>query len=303
MKATKEELMRTIVLYDNRKHDEVAPARAVVCSPDGFLFRGKRIVATDTAMRQLCATCGIPADFFCNTMNSSERTFVFNRLNLEQPETERMYRFHDDTLYGVVSHRYKRIDNIRLLDVLEAADDAGIGLKPVRWNLDPDHTRVVLVPERAHVGELTPSITLTNSENSLASLTLWAGVYRWICTNGLMVQVGDLTKTRWFHIGNNDIRLPDIHVVLNRAQEVTETLYATRRRYLSVGDKAEIVTDVAASLGQRVAEKVVEIGNREYRGGCTMFDAVNAVTRAAQAFRPAEQSQVESYAGRLLLAA
>jgi hypothetical protein len=297
------QLVQAIVEADNVKYDEVAPARSIVYGPQGFLFEGKPIHTTDTAVRQLCGTCGIPASFFTDCMNTNERTSVFNRLNLEQAETERMYRFQNDCLYGVVSSRYKRIDNIRVLDILEAASDSGIGLKPVKWTLSHDHTRVTLVPDRASVGELTPSITITNSENGLASLSLWAGVYRWICTNGMMVPISDITRSRWMHLGNSDITLPDIRIVLNKSMEYTERLYASRGRYLGAGDKESIVLDISRALGQKAAERVVEVANAQYHGGRTLYDVVNATTRAAQAFRPAMQTEVERYASTLLKAA
>ena len=42
--------------------------------------------------------------------------------------------------------------------------------------------------------------------------------------------------------------------------------------------------------------------NRDYHGGRTRFDLVNAVTRAAQSFNPAQQSDMERYAATLLAA-
>lgn len=302
MERSREKLMRSLLHYDNQKYDESACVKAVTRGDDGFLFRDRPVKVTGTALKQLCAINGIPATFFSEKMDMRERKSVFNRLNSEQAEVERMYRFHGDTLYGVVSLRYKKIDNIRLLDVLQAADDSGISIKPVIWKLAPDHTRVTLVPDRSSVGELTPCIILTNSENGLASLTLWAGVFRWVCSNGMMVSVGDVTKTRWFHIGNNEIVLPDISIVLNRASEATERLYAARSQYLGVEDKAEIAGRIAGALGQPAADKVAETANREYHGGRTMFDVVNAVTRAAQTFPPARQSQAEAFASHLLAA-
>jgi len=295
-----EKLVKVITERQQSKYDAIAPARYVVCSPHGFLFGGKHIRTTNTAVKQLCATCGIPTQFFIERMNERERCAVFNRLNIQHAEVERLYRFQNDCLYGVVSERYKKIDNIRILDILQAASDSGIGLKPVKWTLNHDHTRVVLVPENANVGELTPSITVTNSENGLASLSLWAGVYRWVCSNGMMVPVSDIAKSRWMHIGKNDISLPDIRIVLNKSFEWTEKLYDSKSRYLSTKNKSDIVLDITRALGQKAAEKMIETANKSYHGGRTMFDAVGAITQAAHAFRPAVQTELEHYAATLL---
>jgi hypothetical protein len=297
-------LIERLRTYDGAKHDEVAPQGAVAYNFDEFTFKGLPIRTTETAEKQLCAACNIPFEFFQHRLNRHERTSIFNRLTMEQADTERMYRFHHDELYGVTSTRYRKLDNIRVLDILQAADDSGIGLKPVRYNFKPDHTRVVLVPDKANVGELTPSITITNSENGLASLTLWSGVYRFKCSNGLLVPVGDIAHNRWMHIGNSDISLPDIGVVLNRSMEYVEMLYESRSQYLSVRDKTDIVTKVAGALGQKVAEKFVDVANCEYHSGRTLFDTVNAITRTAQSlsFKPQQQTEIERYAATLLAA-
>lgn len=223
-------------------------------------------------------------------------------MTLEIGDTEKMFRFAGNTLYGVVSPKYKKLDNIRLLEIIESAQDAGIGLKPVNYNFNPDHSRVTLVPMDIEVGELAPTVNFSNSENGMGSLSIWAGTYRWICTNGMMVSVGDVTRSRWMHKGINDIELPDLGVVLNRSREYVERLNESRNEYLPISRRAEVVVDIAKSLGRKVAEKVVAVANTEYHGGRTKFDAVNAITRAAQFFQPGEQTVIEQYAGQLLAA-
>jgi len=299
-----ERLVQSIIDSDNMKRDEIAEARAVRYGALAFWFNGQYIETTETAERQLCAMNGIPYSFFKDVMRNDERTQVFNRLCQERGDTEHQFRFHGNTLYGVVSPKYKKIDNIRVLDVLQAASDSGVGLKPIKWTLSHDHSRFTFVTDKAGVGELTPSITITNSENGLASLSVWAGVYRWVCTNGMMIPVSDITKSRWMHIGNNDITLPDFRVVLNKSMEWTERLYETKSRYLTTEEKSKIVVDISRALGQKAADKVVEVANREYHGGRTLFDTINSVTRTAQYhMRPAQQSEIEKYAHTLLRAA
>ncbi|MFA6450031.1 MAG: DUF932 domain-containing protein [bacterium] len=295
-------LIEAINAYDALKWDEVAPANSINYGPLHFWYKGRHIDVTDTAARQLCVLNGIPPAFFMDTMRWDEKMSVFNRLNEERGDTEHMFRFSGDTLYGVVSPKYRRIDNSRMLSILETAADSGLPLMPVKYKLDTDHSRIVLVPEHAQVGELTPSLTITNSECGLASLNLWAGVYRWVCTNGLMVPVGDIARSRWFHIGNAAISLPDICIVLNRSVEYVQLLYEARSRYLRPEDKVRILNNVSEVLGQRVAEKVSDVANAEYSGAPTLYHAVNAITRTAQMFRPQVQSDVERFAGRLLAA-
>ncbi len=292
-----------LTAYDARKRDEVAPACVISYNYGRFSYKGKPVRVTETALRQLCNGCGIPTDFWSNRLNVMERTPIFNRLVQDQGNVERLFRFHgDDELYGVLSPRYRRLDNILALEIMQAADDAGIGLKPVKYRLDPDHTKIRLVPVGSRVGELVPMIEVINSENGQSSLQLYAGVHKWSCENGLMIPVSDITRSRWFHIGNSDIALPDVGIVLNRSEQYVDMLNDARSRYLNPEDKERILMDIAGALGHTVAERVVDAANREYHGGRTMFDVVNATTRAAQSFRPEQQSAVERYAGHLLAA-
>ncbi len=296
------QLRASILTAHNAKTDEVRTAASIVYGPEGFVFDGYPIAATETATRQLLARVGIPYDFFTTRMNTHERIAVFNRLNTETGNARRMLRFSGDTLYGVVSERYKVIDNIEILDVIESAQDSGFGLKPVKWTLDHDHTRVVLVPDGANVGELTPSVTITNSETGLGCLSMWAGVYRWVCTNGLMVPIGDITKNRWMHMGSSDVVLPDMGLVFNRSHEFTDRLYYAKAEPLDDTARDRIFTLVEGRFGKKTAGKVQEVAAAEYSGAPTMFHAVNAITRTAQSYAPVRQSEIELFASSLLAA-
>ncbi len=302
MTNTIEQLEDAIIEENNRKADEVRTAAAIVYGPEGFLFDGYPIRATETATKQLLTRVGIPYDFFQNRMNENERIAVFNRLNTESGNSRKLLRFSGDTLYGVVSERYRKIDNITILDVIESASDSGFGLKPVKWTLDHDHTRVVLVPVSATVGELTPSITITNSENGLGCLSLWAGVYRWICTNGMMIPIGDITRNRFMHIGSADVELPDMRLVFNRSRDYTDRLYYAKTEPLDDEKRERIFTLVEGRFGKKTSERVQEVAANEYSGAPTMFHAVNAITRTAQSYAPMRQSEIELFASSLLAA-
>jgi len=79
-------------------------------------------------------------------------------------------------------------------------------------------------------------------------------------------------------------------------------LCESRRRYLGAAEKADIVLYIGDKLGQRVADKVAEVANSEYSSAPTLYHAINSITHAACAFRPAMQSEIERYAGTLLAA-
>ena len=295
-------LVNQIQKYDAAKRDVAAEAAVVEYGNGQFRFDDEPIRVTRTALRQLCGLAGIPADFFTEKMTPAERSVIFNRLIAQVGETDRLFRFSNDLMYGVVSPRYKKLDNIMLLEILQSAEDSGLGLRPVRADLHPDHSKIRLVPNVPRVGELAPMIEFINSENGLGSLQVFAGVYRWVCTNGLMVPVCDITRSGWLHLGNRDIDLPDLHVVLNRSIQFIGKMDRARTQYLPLSARERLLTRISGALGQKAADRIVRTANREYHCGRTRFDLVNAVTRAAQGFPREQQTHIERYASSLLAA-
>lgn len=302
MKTEMAEFIHRIATLNDVKRDVTAPVTDIKYRFGRFYFQKKAVRVTPTAAGQLCAGAGIPPRFFLSAMTSPERAIMFNRLNARNSGVERLFRFHGDCLYGVVSPRYRKLDNIVLAQMLESVATQGPPLEPIRFDLNPDHTRVTFVREDAEAGDITPAIIATNSENGNGSFRLWAGVFRWVCSNGLMFPAGDITSARWPHIGGGDIELPDLYTILNRAAKHAQQLEDARGRYLSTADKAEIVSEVGKKFGRETADRVVEIANREYGCGRTLFDTVNSITRAAQKYSGATQTEMEIFAASLLAA-
>ena len=294
-------LIKRIRNYTYKKEDLVEPASAIQHTGESLVLNGEPIRATHTAVRHLCIHAKIPADFFMNRLLPEEQIPIFNRM-FSALDTEFMFRLSNKTLYGVVSPKYSIMDNIVLVDILKAADEMGLGLKPVKSVLNPDHTKIRLIYEHARVGELVPMLELTNSENGMGSLVLWAGIYRYVCSNGLLIPV-TTTQSRWIHYGADTIDIPDFHAVLDESVRYVHMLDQARTDYLSAEGKMSLIQDVSSKFSGRVADAVTSAANHEYHGAPTRFHFVNAVTKAAQTFEPAQQTCMESYAHTLLLKA
>ena len=302
----KDEILRLVEMldeYEVGKRDVVAGADVLFLSNDRFFFMGKPVNVTDTAMNQMTELCGIPRDFFYSVLNPVERSLIFNRLiNERSAAPDRLFRFKGNTLYGVLSNKYRKLDNSLLKNALRKAKYIGLDLVPVKVILDPDHTKIRLVPSEMILGELSPMIEFTNSENGLGSMRFWGGVFRKICENGLIVAVGDEANMRWPHLGLGDFIVPDLAHILNRSMEYVFLLDRAKTRYLDTEKKAGVLAGVGGAFGPEAAEKVVESANREYHGGRTLFDLINSITRAAQAFPPKTQTAIERHAAELLAA-
>lgn len=292
-------LKKRIQSYHAKKRDEIQPASAIRLTPDGFTLEEVHLSVTPTAKKHLFQLAKIPTEFFTNRLTPDEQSTVFNRLYGELGDIQMMYRLSGETLYAVVSPKYKPLDNIVLLDIIDQITESGFKLRPVKSYIHPDHTKVRFVPAESQANDLMPMIEFTNSEVGHGSLRIWAGVFRLVCTNGLITEVQS-SRARWVHIGKGDVRIPDIAAVLHQATELTEEFNRTQRVYLNAGRKSEILMGLSDALGPRVAEAVVKIANENYHGARNLFELINSVTETAQQYPPSAQTEIEKYAARLL---
>ncbi|MFH1537314.1 MAG: DUF932 domain-containing protein [bacterium] len=303
MNMEMEQLVGLLRAYEGWKRDEQGCVGDVRYSNGAFHFRRKPIDVTSTAARQLCQLAGVPTVFFNKKLTERERSSIFNRLMRESANEERLYRFHGDCLYGVVSPKYKKLDNVVLVDVIAAAEETGLDLRPIRYNLHPDHSIVSLVPVGNTNSELVPVIEFTNSENGLGSLQVWSGIYRWICSNGMVFTLEGREESKWLHIGGADFKIPALERVLSSSVVNITHLDRSRSFYLSASQKMYIAADMWECLGRQAAEKVIEIAQKEYKSGRTLFDVLNAITRTAQFFTGATRFEMERYAAEFLMRA
>lgn len=295
-------LVKRIQRYNAKKRDEIRPAASIQFDGSHYLFDDNPITVTATAERQLCYLARIPTDFYLCRMKPNERTAVFNRIFREDiGKSEYMFRFHADTLYGIVGRTYNVLDNIELVPLIREAAASGMNLVPVKSLLEPDHTKIRLVSESDCVSGLYPMLEFTNSENGLGSLQLHAGIFRLVCSNGLMVSVNSV-KSRWIHAGGNTIDTPDFRAVLNVSQDYTQRLDATHATYLSTSQKIRILEQVSSNLGMKVGASFVRRANKEYHGGNTLFNVVNSITAAAAQddFLAIQRTQIETFSSSLL---
>ena len=283
-------------------------------------YRTRALTPTLTGWKQVCSNLPyedgkvIPWEFFLHGMSSEQRKSVFDRLSANA-ETERLIRCQDDTLYGVVSPRYKPIDHDTIIPVLESAQTPIVAVKGSHVGFDHGKFRFIREQDAqdtsisiGEYGEFSankhvPLIEFTNSENGLGSWKIRIGIYTFICTNGVIIGV-ELFGKRIVHLGNADIEIPDIDKLWDLGAGWVERLHKAEAHYISIAERADILqTANKKGLTQDMIGKAVDVANNEYNSGRTLGDTVNAFTRAAQAYRGDnihKRTQMETYAGEVL---
>jgi len=220
-----------------------------------------------------------------------------------------LLRMKGDSLRGVLSARYARLDHDLLLDCLApllpqgftvdwfSLDDIGLHLRLV----DTRRPQTVLPGD-----DLLSGIHVANSEVGRRAVTVDALVYRLVCQNGLirLVKGKSLLYRRHIHFSAPRFREALEGAVLGALEEagrfVEQIRAAARTPVADVAAVLELLGRQAA-LSKSFLE-AAERSLRSERAGQqeTVWGLANGLTQAAQALSPDDRYGVEALAGRLI---
>ncbi|HOC91569.1 MAG TPA: DUF932 domain-containing protein [bacterium] len=292
-------MARKVQRQSSDRRDEVEPATAMRHEQSGFTFNKQAIRTTRIAAAQLCSLAGLPVRVY-DKLSPEQRPATFNELFSNLGDRHLMFRFKGDQLLGVVSPNYQKIDNDVLMVVVRRAFSV-LKLVPVTTILSPEYSFIRLIPEgqSASSRELTPCMTVANSEIGLSAFRIMAGVFRMVCGNGLIVEEKQ-RDWRWVHYGSDVEVKPNLSEVMYVANRHVRLMDGTKGRYLNVEQKIALANSIKRDLGVKVGNAFTEAANRDYYGGRDWYCAINALTHAAQLFQPLKQTEIEEYSGRIL---
>ena len=205
---------------------------------------------------------------------------------------------------AVLSDRYAVADHLELLTALrEMLPGQRLGLSA--WSLDDAQMTLRLMVDRDHPASLDDPIRvglhISNSEVGLGRISVHGLITRLVCSNGLVVHLAELGSVHRRHVGRAGESLRDvIHEGLTRVMvEVHEAAgrFVRLREEPVTGAMNEFLlkTARAANLPEAIAHRAWELVEGE-----TVFDAINAFTRAAQSLKVADRVAVESAMSRFI---
>ena len=207
---------------------------------------------------------------------------------------------------AILSRRYAPVNHTQVLESLTpflsrhhlsvnsfALDDE---LMTLRLTVGTDHPASLDDPLRV-------GLHVSNSEIGLGYVTVRAFITRLVCANGMVVTVKDLGGIRRRHIGAagrslNSQLLSGIGDVLAGAQEACSRFVALRQRPAPQPIEP-FIEETARRL--ELPERTGELA-RSYLYGETLYDVLNAFTRAAQEFPVSERVLIESSMSTFLTA-
>lgn len=244
----------------------------------------------ENAHRQLGLQLKIPAPYY-ERMRAENPGLLMANVNgwfQQSPDTRRMVRTLDGTARAILSDRYRRIESCELTDTR-------MYIKVVNERIQTE-----VVP-----GDIVQAgILISNSEVGMGSVSVKPLIYRLVCTNGMVADVGVGKR----HVGRiNESVDGDFGIFRD------ETIEADDRAFLmKIEDTVRAAVDEArfnalvqklrdakeAPILPAAAPKVVELAAKEFNirqnesegilghliagGDLSLYGLANAVTRHAQ---------------------
>jgi hypothetical protein len=183
---------------------------------------------------------------------------------------------------AIFTPKYKPLDNF---EVLERLDSLGYPPEtPVQCHLDSEFMSLSILDKKETFSlngdKITPGVSVSNSEVGLACLSIAAFFLRLICTNGL--------------VAKTEVKASYKHVSLKIFKEFPKVLenvaleLAKKKDQLRISAQSKVDNPLATiesfnsqfQIDKKAKEAIEWAWRRE--AGDTMFNVVNAYTRAAQ---------------------
>lgn len=254
------------------------------------------------AQQSIANRLGIPIQYLRRCPPEMQE-YNMNHWIKQEKNEELFFRFDGNDVRAVFTPRYIPTDN---LEVLRKLDTPNYDPETrVQCSLD-DEFMSLSIPDgnqtfQVNGERMTPSISLSNSEVGLASLSIAAFLLRLICTNGMISKTEVSASYR--HISTKILsELPG--VFMNVSQELGRQKEQVRLSLESkVNNPESTITSFNSQfqLGKEEKEAVEWALPLEY--GFTMFHVVNTYTKAAQYQElPAESSYKLQKVGGSILA-
>lgn len=270
------------------------------------------------ALGQLGSKIGVPARYLEKCIQSGRIDLAQDNVNswLEDFNKDLFIREYNGSIRGILSSKYSVCDSHEILEVLnDALDVSQYKIKGSYLNEERLHLRLVGKEMLPIEGEdLFAGLFVDSSDVGRSILTVKFGIYKQVCTNGLVISRADGILFEQKHIG---ISADEFHEgLVSSLKNIDElTQYAVDRinynrkrlNHWSVtseysDDIQEFINHIRqkTNLSQDSASKVIDLMKTKYED--TRWGLINSITEVAQDFTLERRLELERIAGNLLVA-
>ena len=270
------------------------------------------------ALGQLGSKIGVPARYLEKCVASGRIDLAQDNVNswLEDFNKDFFIREYNRGIRGVLSNKYSVCDSH---EILEAVDDA-VALSKYKitgsfLNEERLHVRLIGKEMLPIDGEdLFAGLFIDSSDVGRNILTVKFGIYKQVCTNGLVIARAGGTLFEQKHIG---ITAEEFHEGLVKSLQnvdlLTENAVEWVRRakhrdnhWSAVSEYEDDINEFVAYIRQQTnlsddsAHKVIDLMQTKYEDN--RWGLINGITEVAQDFTLERRLELERIAGNLLVA-
>ena len=275
-----------------------------------FAHEGNIITAPMSrfALGQFGTKVGVPAPYIEKCMDNGMTALAQMNVNAWLPNHKggMMFRKTNDHFRGILSPRYSSYDSERILDVVsDKVDFSEYQVKNAYISEERLHIRLVQNDTLNIAGEdLFPALFIDSSDVGRNTLIITFGLYKFICSNGLVISKCGGTLYRQRHVG---IDPEEFEYGIAAGLKEIPTLTANAETWVDKAINETMTFDAikahlkAMKLKEKDQDKVIDLMNTRY-GGNTRWGFINGVTEVAQQYSLDKREELEEAAGRLIVA-
>jgi hypothetical protein len=270
------------------------------------------------SLGQLSSKIGVPARYIEKCVSSGRIELAQDNVNswLEDFNKNLFIREYAGRIRGVLSDRYSVCDTPDILKVVDDAVDLNnYKIKGSYLNEERFHLRLVgrnMLPIDGE--DLFAGLFIDSSDVGRSILTVKFGIYKQVCTNGLVIARAGGTLFEQKHIG---ITAEEFHAGLSKSLSVIDELTEHAVEFVKLAktqgtgynlkslDEKEMEKFIrqirqTTTLPEASAEKVITLMQTKYDD--TKWGLINGITEVAQDFTLERRLDLERIAGNLLVA-
>lgn len=271
------------------------------------------------ALGQLGVKIGVPARYLEKCVASGRIDLAQENVNswLEDYGKDLFFREYRGGIRGVLSNKYSVCDSHEILEVVnDTVDLSTYKIKGSFLNAERLHVRLVSKDMLPIDGEdLFAGLFIDSSDVGRNILTVQFGIYKQVCTNGLVIAKsgGVLFSQKHIGISREEFHeglvasLKNVDLLVENAVEwvhiaKSKDVYGYNVNRLSKEDMEEFIARIrsATQLSEESATKVINLMQTKYDSSRWGF--INGITEVAQDFTLEKRLDLERIAGNLLVA-
>lgn len=266
-------------------------------------------------LSQLSASLGVPASYVkkCIVEGASDLAiqnmdYWRDRSVANNPGKQYLVRLTDDRARGFLSDRYSAFDDSKFIDMVTYALPSDSEFRISNQIVSPDITKMrIIANDKMNIGgdDYSVGFDISNSRVGRSGIKLQLLIFRWICSNGMLMGGGKAELLHRMHKNVQELpiavqiklimeNMPELLVNIKDWTESSKSnkLNAGSLTMLTDGFRANVLNSEQAVL--KIQAMMVERYNQ------SMWGYLQAITEVAQLYDVFTREAMEKYAGRLL---